>query len=53
MIQKEKITTILDEKYVKVYDLEYENGKHYLNASRRTLDELVAVKKSRLCCLMQ
>ena len=44
MIQKEKITTILDEKYVKVYDLEYENGKHYLNASRRTLDELVAVK---------
>ncbi len=44
MIEKDKIHTILDEKFIKVYDLEYEEGRHYLNASRRPLDDLVAAK---------
>lgn len=44
MIDKDRISTILDERFIKVYDMEYEEGRHYLNASRRPLDDLVATK---------
>ena len=44
MIEKDKIQTLVDTKYMKMYDLQYEEGKHYYDASRRPLDTLVAHK---------
>lgn len=44
VITKEKVKSVFDNKYVKVFDLQYEEGKHYLDATRRPLDELTAVK---------
>lgn len=38
------ITTAFESKYIKVYDMETEPGRHYLNASRRQLDNLVVTK---------
>lgn len=43
-ITKEKAKAVFDNKYVKVFDLQYEEGKHYLDATRRSLDELTAIK---------
>ena len=43
-ITKEKVETLLDKKFLRVFDLKYEEEKHYYDASRRSLDELVAVK---------
>lgn len=44
IITKDKVKTAFDNKYVKVFDLQYEEGKHYLDATRRPLDELTAIK---------
>ena len=44
IITKDKVKTVFDSKYVKVFDLQYEEGKHYLDATRRSLDELTAIK---------
>lgn len=44
IIRRENVETLLDKKFVKVYDLQYAEGKHYLNASRRDIDDLVAIK---------
>ena len=35
------INTLLDTPYIRVYDLEYENGRHYYDASRRKKEDLV------------
>ncbi len=43
-ITKNKVKNVFDNKYVKVFDIQYEEGKHYLDATRRTLDELTAIK---------
>lgn len=43
-IQKENVETLLDKKFLRVYDLKYAPGKHYYNASRRTADDLAAVR---------
>lgn len=43
-ISSEKITSLFDTRYIKVYDLEYEPGKHYFNASRRTTENLPCTK---------
>ena len=43
-ITKDKVETVLDKKFIRVYDLHYEDGAHYFDASRRPLDELVAAK---------
>ena len=43
-IKKEQVDLILDKKFIRLYDLKYKEGKHYLNASRREQDELVATK---------
>jgi ADP-ribose pyrophosphatase len=43
-IKKEQVETLIDKKFVRLYDLQYEEGKHYYDASRRTADDLVAVK---------
>ena len=44
IITKDKVKTAFDNKYVKVFDLQYEEGRHYLDATRRPLEELTAIK---------
>lgn len=41
-ISKECVETLLDQRFVRVYDLKYAPGKHYYDATRRELDHLVA-----------
>ena len=44
IITKDKVETILDKKFIRVFDLQYEEGKHYFDATRRPLDNIVATK---------
>ena len=44
VIEKENIKSLFDSKFIKVFDLQYEEGKHYYDASRRPMDQLVATK---------
>ena len=44
VIKKETVTPLFESKYIKVFDLEYEKGKHYFDATRRPLDKLMAIK---------
>lgn len=44
VIKKENITPLFESKFIKVFDLEYEEGKHYYDATRRPLDKLMAIK---------
>lgn len=44
IIRKENVVPLLETKFLNVYDLQYEEGKHYFNASRRKAGELIAVK---------
>ncbi len=39
-----KIVSVYESKFVKVFDLQYAEGKHYLNATRRSEENLVAAK---------
>ncbi len=43
-ITNDTITELFSSKFIRVYDLLKEEGKHYYNASRRTRDKLPAVK---------
>ena len=40
---EESVDTLCDAKFVKLYDLRYQEGKHYLDASRRAKSDLVAL----------
>lgn len=44
VIKKENVQTMLDAKFIRVFDLQYAEGKHYFDATRRTPDDLVAIK---------
>ena len=44
VITKDCVKTLLDAKFLKVYDLQYEEGRHYYDASRRPPETLAAVK---------
>jgi len=44
VITKDCVKTLLDGRFIKVFDLQYEEGKHYYDASRRPLEALAAVK---------
>ena len=44
VITKDCVKTLLDGKFIKVYDLQYAEGKHYYDASRREAKDLAAVK---------
>lgn len=44
VIRKENIKPLFDSKFIKVFDLQYEEGKHYYDATRRSLDRLAAIK---------
>ena len=41
-IEKERIDTLYESRFLKCYDLRYAEGKHYYEASRRGKDDLVA-----------
>ena len=43
-IKKEHIKPLFESKFIKVFDLQYEEGMHYFNATRRQADNLMAVK---------
>ncbi|MGN0387188.1 MAG: NUDIX hydrolase [Suilimivivens sp.] len=43
-IKKENVKPLFDSKFIKVFDLQYEEGKHYYDATRRSLDRIAAVK---------
>ncbi len=44
IIRKENVKTLFDGRFIKVFDLQYAEGKHYFDATRRPLDKLVATK---------
>ena len=46
IIKKEQVETVYDSRFIKVFDLQYEPGKHYFDATRRAKDNLAAVKLS-------
>ena len=43
-ITEEHVKTLLDTPFLRVFDLQYAQGRHYYNASRRSLENLAAVK---------
>ncbi len=43
-ITKEQVETILDKKFIRVFDLQYKEGGHYFDATRRSIDDLAAIK---------
>lgn len=43
-ITTEKVKTLFETKFIKLYDLQYEEGKHYFDATRRSKENLAAVK---------
>ena len=43
-IRKDRIETLYETRFLKCYDLQYAEGRHYFEASRRGKDDLVAKK---------
>ena len=46
-IKKENVKTLFESKFIKVFDLQYEEGKHYFDATRRPLENLMAIKSEK------
>ncbi|MDO4976569.1 MAG: NUDIX hydrolase [Eubacteriales bacterium] len=44
-MKKEQIEKVYDSKFIKMYDLQYEEGRHYMVASRHDVDDLPALAK--------
>lgn len=47
IIKKENVKPLFESKFIKVFDLQYEAGKHYYDATRRPLDQIMAVKSDK------
>ncbi len=45
-IRKDHVKTLFETKFIKVFDLQYEEGKHYFDATRRPLEKLMAIKST-------
>ena len=43
-ISRECVETVVDKKFIRLFDLQYREGKHYFDATRRPLDNIVATK---------
>ena len=43
-IREEQVKVLLDTPFVRVYDLQYAEGRHYYDASRRKMEDLCAIK---------
>lgn len=50
IIRKENVVSLFESRFIKVFDLQYEEGKHYYDASRRPLDKLMAIKSDEEFC---
>lgn len=46
IITKECVKTLYETKIINIYDLQYEEGKHYYNATRRAKEDIVATKSA-------
>ncbi len=44
ILSKENIKPLFESKYIKVFDLQYGENRHYYDATRRSLENLVATK---------
>ena len=44
VIRKENVVSLFESRFIKVFDLQYEEGKHYYDASRRPIEKLMATK---------
>ena len=44
VIRKENVVSLFESRFIKVFDLQYKEGKHYYDASRRPLEKLMATK---------
>ncbi|MBO7650196.1 MAG: NUDIX hydrolase [Lachnospiraceae bacterium] len=44
IIKQERVETICDKRFLRLYDLNYVEGRHYFDATRRPVEKLVAVK---------
>ena len=53
MVTREGITELVYKKFLNLYDLSYEPGRHYYVASRHELDDLVPLKSDREFLTMQ
>ena len=43
-ITKDKVQDIIDKKFLRVFDLQYAEGAHYFDATRRGKEDIVAIK---------
>lgn len=43
-IKSDMVETIIDKKFIRLFDLKYTEGRHYFDATRRPLEDLVATK---------
>lgn len=46
-IKKENVKTLFESRFIRVFDLQYEEGKHYFDATRRSVDNLMAIKSDK------
>lgn len=46
VIHKENVVSLFESKFIKVFDLQYEVGRHYYDATRRPLDQIMAIKSA-------
>lgn len=46
-IKSENVKTLLDAKFIRVFDLQYAPGRHYYDATRRAAEDLAAVKTDK------
>lgn len=44
VISRQQVDTLYDARFLKLYDLRYREGKHYFDATRRSADNVVAIK---------
>lgn len=44
VIKKENVVPLLETRFIKVFDLQYEPGAHYFDATRNGLDNITAIK---------
>lgn len=44
IIKKENVVPLYESRFLRVFDLQYEEGKHYFDATRRPLDNIMAIK---------
>lgn len=44
IIRKENVKPLFESRFLRVFDLQYEEGRHYFDATRRPLENIVATK---------